>query len=156
MMTYTVRFAHLEKRPPVEVGQTIRRGDHIGRMGNSGQSFGAHVHMDIAEGRPTYIYRLADLERGNPQPAPLKQALFFISDEELFKHKALVTVGPGDVEYFNKLGKVHYHYDVVPLNRRITQDNYDLYWPRSMPGTVTAIHWDPSGYGHVVYIAYEV
>ena len=49
-MKYTVRYAHLESIS-VKEGQTIKEGDVIGIMGNTGQSFGAHLHIDVVRGK---------------------------------------------------------------------------------------------------------
>ena len=46
----------------VKEGQTIKEGDVIGIMGNTGQSFGAHLHIDVVRGRQTKIYTLAEIE----------------------------------------------------------------------------------------------
>ena len=44
MPMFTVRFAHLKTKPPLRLGQVIRRGDLIGTMGNTGASTAAHLH----------------------------------------------------------------------------------------------------------------
>lgn len=46
---YTTVYAHMERRD-VSAGQTVSKGQHIGYMGNTGQSFGAHLHFEIHEG----------------------------------------------------------------------------------------------------------
>ena len=51
-------LCHLDERF-VERGQAIKRGDEIGRMGNTGYSFGAHTHVEI---------RNADAVQLNPAP----------------------------------------------------------------------------------------
>lgn len=44
------RYAHMEYGSrQVEVGDTVRVGDTIGRTGNSGFSFGAHLHFEILD-----------------------------------------------------------------------------------------------------------
>lgn len=159
-MIYTVRFAHLHSAPPVRVGDVIRRGQVIGRMGNSGQSTAAHLHMDVVEGARTDLYRLEDIDRGDPKPAPMRQALWFAAHDvrfgyELFGVKPFVTTPIGELEYFEIRGKIHYHLDLVPENRQTTTANFNIHWPRSVFGVVSAVHFDSTGYGHVVYIRYE-
>lgn len=42
------RYAHMEyESRQVEVGDTVSVGQYIGRTGNSGRSFGAHLHLEI-------------------------------------------------------------------------------------------------------------
>lgn len=40
-------YGHLLQRPNVQVGQQVRRGDVIGKLGNSGRSTGPHVHYAV-------------------------------------------------------------------------------------------------------------
>jgi murein DD-endopeptidase MepM/ murein hydrolase activator NlpD len=46
---YRTRFGHLS-RFNVKAGQTVRRGDLIGYMGNSGYSTGPHLHYEVLKG----------------------------------------------------------------------------------------------------------
>jgi len=46
---YTTVYAHMETRL-VGNGQTVRKGQQIGIMGNTGQSTGQHLHFEIHEG----------------------------------------------------------------------------------------------------------
>ena len=48
---YTV-YAHMLNSIPVKVGQTVKRGDVVGYMGNSGQSTGTHLHFGVSIGDP--------------------------------------------------------------------------------------------------------
>ncbi|MEF9923235.1 MAG: M23 family metallopeptidase [Muribaculaceae bacterium] len=43
---YTTRYAHLSKIL-VRPGQTIKRGDKIGEVGNTGKSTGPHLHYEV-------------------------------------------------------------------------------------------------------------
>jgi murein DD-endopeptidase MepM/ murein hydrolase activator NlpD len=52
-MTFTTLYAHLEKST-VTTGQSIKKGDMIGYMGNTGDSRGKHLHFEIHEGQWNY------------------------------------------------------------------------------------------------------
>lgn len=44
-----LQYAHMASRSPLadKIGQTIKNGDIIGYIGNTGNSFGAHLHWQI-------------------------------------------------------------------------------------------------------------
>ena len=152
-MNYTVRFCHLEFKPNWEPGQIIFRGEKIGKMGNTGKSSAAHLHVDCVRGSYEYVWSLSDMEDLVVIPAP-KQLNLFI-DNELFDHEILITSYYNDPNYLKLYGKTHLAYDVVPLNRRDTDDNYWIHWNRSMNGKVLSCGWD-DGYGYYINIGYWV
>lgn len=45
----TTLYAHLENRE-VSAGQSVSKGQRLGMMGNTGHSFGAHLHFEVHEG----------------------------------------------------------------------------------------------------------
>ncbi|MFS0638332.1 peptidoglycan DD-metalloendopeptidase family protein [Mesobacillus foraminis] len=47
--TYTTVYAHLENRA-VKTGEQVKQGQLLGYMGNTGHSFGKHLHFEIHEG----------------------------------------------------------------------------------------------------------
>jgi len=47
--TWTTVYAHMETRH-VSSGQTVSKGQQIGIMGNTGQSFGQHLHFELHKG----------------------------------------------------------------------------------------------------------
>jgi hypothetical protein len=154
-MTLTARFAHLESMPRFRIGELVNRGDVIGRMGNSGQSSGAHLHLDVVEGEQDSIYSLVGIEAGVPKCAPLRQLLYFI-DSELFGVEPVITTHFCDPEYFQAFKKVHMGFDLVPEDRHQTKDHFNIHWNRSAKGRVTRIGYDEHGYGYHILIAFEV
>jgi murein DD-endopeptidase MepM/ murein hydrolase activator NlpD len=55
---YTTVYAHMSSRA-VSGGQTVSRGQTLGMMGNTGRSFGQHLHFEIYEGEWTGDHRNA-------------------------------------------------------------------------------------------------
>jgi len=48
--TYETNYAHLDSYC-VRVGQSVKQGQQIGIMGNSGRAFGIHLHYEIHNGK---------------------------------------------------------------------------------------------------------
>jgi hypothetical protein len=154
-MKYTVRYCHLEAAPDIKPGDIIRPGDVIGKMGSTGQSNAAHLHIDCVEGDQRGDYTLAMIEKGNPRPAPLRQINYFI-DNLLYEFPIVITTYYADPDYLKLLDKIHYGYDVVPKDRHETDGHKYIHWNRSMPGRVTRVAYLPASYGHCVHICFEV
>jgi len=47
---YQTRFAHQIGTPPVSYSQWVPAGAVIGYVGNTGMSFGCHVHYEVLSG----------------------------------------------------------------------------------------------------------
>jgi len=146
---YTVRYAHLEELPAFKAGDIVRDGTYIGRMGNTGKSDGAHLHIDCVEGMHNKKYRLADIMNGKPKSS--KEQLDYFIDGLLFKCRLIITTKYLDPEYKITYDKDHPAYDVVPKDP--TKKN--IYWNRSKLGLVTAVLDDPAGYGNNILIMFE-
>jgi hypothetical protein len=50
---YVTRYGHLLPGPIARVGQFVRQGEAIGRMGNTGRSTGTHLHFELLHGGTT-------------------------------------------------------------------------------------------------------
>ncbi|MGD9938607.1 MAG: M23 family metallopeptidase [Clostridia bacterium] len=149
LIAHTVRFAHLSDPPGYPVGHILRRGEVVGRMGSSGQSTGPHLHIDCIKGLRRSRYTQHDIERGAPAAA-IRQLNFFC-DGELFGGPLWITTHYGDPAYQAAYNKVHCGLDLVPKG-----DGKEIHWNRSMPGRVIEILDDPHGYGHCVYVCFEI
>ena len=147
-LLYTVRFAHLKKPSPLGLGSTVKRGDVVGIMGSSGQSTGAHLHIDCVQGKQGSMYRLNDIHANDPM-ANFEQLALFI-DKELGAGPFRVTTNVYDYRYIiNGKWKPHPGYDVV-----VATPSRLLYWNRSMDGSVTFKGYD-RGYGNYVCITFR-
>ncbi len=45
----TVLYAHMRDKPTLKVGAKIKAGQKLGAMGNTGNSYGAHLHIEIQD-----------------------------------------------------------------------------------------------------------
>ena len=52
---YHTSFNHLKSLPDLEVGQRLKKGDVVGRMGSTGQSTAAHLHHELWEEPDDYL-----------------------------------------------------------------------------------------------------
>jgi murein DD-endopeptidase MepM/ murein hydrolase activator NlpD len=146
--TYTVRFAHLHLPDSLKVGDFVGRGSVLGIMGNTGQSTGAHLHIDVTQGRNAKAFRLSDITAGSFKP-DFRQLAYFI-DQELGHGPFKITTYPYDYHYIiDGKWKEHPGYDLVILTTSRT-----IFWNRSMSGRVIKAGYD-SGYGNHLYIAFK-
>ena len=144
-MTYTVRFAHLKHTSPLRVGDTVNRGALIGIMGNTGQSTGPHLHIDVTQGENPERFRMADIDNGTFKPA-FGQLAYFI-DGDLGDCPFKVTTYPYDYSYIiDGKWKAHPGYDVVVRDK--------IFWNRSMSGQVIKSGFD-GGYGYHLYVTFN-
>ena len=51
----SILMAHMKSKPSLKIGAKLDRGDFIGYMGNTGNSSGAHVHIEV-ENSKTWSY----------------------------------------------------------------------------------------------------
>lgn len=51
----SILMAHMKNKSSVKVGASIKKGDTVGVMGNTGNSYGAHLHIEV-ENSKTWSY----------------------------------------------------------------------------------------------------
>jgi murein DD-endopeptidase MepM/ murein hydrolase activator NlpD len=146
-MTKTVLLGHFYN-VSVKEGQTLKQGDRIGLMGNTGKSNGEHVHVAVAESAQTNRWYLFQ----SPEMKVSKKATEeFLAGGTLFTvkgkpHKNLIT--GGWLSYHN-----HYAIDLIADK---AMELPDVIWPLKQPGTVVQVKDDgATRYGKVVLVQYD-
>jgi hypothetical protein len=123
----TGRLGHLEK-VYVTSGK-VKRGQKIARMGNTGQSNGSHLDLAFIYGEHDFFTYL-QIEKG--EFIPCEKILYDFISNDLFKIEPFITTTYKEegykITYANGLYE-HYGVDVVPINRKQTTDNFDIYAP---------------------------
>jgi len=156
---HTVRYAHLSE-VNVSKGDLVtpklpwREATLIGKMGNTGMSNGAHLHIDVVDGLVYKLWRLSEMYDGTYFPN--KQELdYFVSENDptLFGVKPVITTDYDEDKYYDIYSKRHLAYDCVPHNRFETNSNFTIYWNRSYGGRVLDTGYDYA-YGNYVLIGY--
>ena len=51
----SILMAHMKEKSKLKVGSTVKKGDAVGTMGNTGNSFGAHLHIEVQNSK-TWAY----------------------------------------------------------------------------------------------------
>jgi len=147
-MICTVRFAHLEQPPMYAAGDKITEGSFIGRMGNTGQSTAAHLHLDVVSGEVRKPWSLHEAESGKvfPQPWELNKFLNMGLFNALFR----ITTHYCDRDYQVQYGKLHTAYDVSTDK----EWPWSIYWPIMPDGKVT-FSGDAGAYGYCLMASFD-
>lgn len=155
-MKYTVRYAHLAEYPNLKVGQSLKFGDLIGKMGNTGQSKFPHLHIDVVAEFIRHIIRLSEIGPDKKYKPDEDQLNYFL-DFDLFKFKLVKTTPYLSDKYEKKFKKKHHAVDVVPKDRHRTKKHFYIYWNRIKVKNVEVLFvgFDRIGYGYTVLIGYE-
>ena len=115
---YCTLYAHL-KNVSVTKGQTVKAGDRLGYMGNSGNSYGAHLHFEI---------RTPGNERIDPEPY-LSAGLPGIQ-EEVIEIMGKYVSADKLVEWINSNGV-----DMVEQSTAKHRTKSNLYYHTTYPAT---------------------
>ena len=159
-MKYTVMYAHL-KSINVKAGDLVnakvpwKNATLIGIMGDTGLSTAAHLHLSVIEGLRFELWKLIQMYNGDLTPS--KEELdFFMSENDptLFGVAPYITVEWDDQWYIDNRNKRHLAKDGVPINRKVTDLNFTIYWNRTFGGRVLKTGYD-SAYGNYVLIGYD-
>lgn len=88
---YCTLYAHLEKGISVKKGQTVKKGQVLGYMGNSGNSYGGHLHFEVWENGKR-INPTSYLEADLPKPKTSKiNVTYQTYDNQLKKYWSEIT-----------------------------------------------------------------
>ncbi len=49
-------YAHMRAKSSYKAGSTVKKGAKIGEVGNTGYSFGSHLHLELATGQVSGKY----------------------------------------------------------------------------------------------------
>ena len=93
---YSTLYAHM-KEVYVKKGDYVRQGQKIGYMGNTGNSYGAHLHFEVREPNENRI---------NPEPY-LHENLPYMTGYQTYdnkKNKWLPSVGFNEFDYAGNFG----------------------------------------------------
>lgn len=155
------RIAHL-KEIYIDVGQKINPGDKLGKMGNTGESDGAHFHVDswiVEDWMPwDYMPRVLDFESGKIIAAPEHTEFLvgFGMDEGFLGCKPRITMYYHDSRYTRLRKKRHWGTDLIPS---VTAKNV-CRWNRSKDAN--CIYAGPDkpdlsrGYGNVIILEMDI
>lgn len=73
---FATLYGHLMERSPLKVGTTVKAGQIVGKMGNSGSSTGTHLHFGVCLGNYVQSFSQGKVRWSNPE-------LYFLTQEEI-------------------------------------------------------------------------
>lgn len=160
-MIYQARYAHLETLPDWKVGDKIKKGDIIGKMGSTGASKFSHLHFDLIQQVVTdHVYRLDEIQKYIIDLESLMYQYRYFIDDSLFGIAPHISTFFGDWKYptngITPVSSWQFHpaFDVVPVDRHSTDEHFYIRWNRSADGEVSSCRFD-HGYGNHLCATYE-
>ena len=165
-------YGHLAKGLSVKRGQKVKKGDVLGRMGNSGYSKGQHLHFELRKG--------ANLHKNVVDPLPylrIEDKVITVSPNTLLKDEIkyrVVTVPVDrdpDVDQLNVTGKYinarashttdsesygyivpgYYNVSEIVTDKRYTWYNCGEFWCANVSGTEFLPKEQPKKYKVTAY-----
>jgi hypothetical protein len=156
-MKYTMMCCHL-KEAKVKNGQLVNYGDELGIAGNTGDSDGVHIHLEVIEGEHYdrwWILNDIYYERGIK--GSREQANYFV-DDDFFKAPYKVTVNYDGIivstgaKYYDLYKRHHPAIDFI--NRDGLARHRTFYWNRTFTGRVTRVGYN-RWIGNYIVIVYD-
>lgn len=100
--TILTRYLHLKDKPKYKVGDNVKQDEHIGDMGNTGETTGTHLHFEYWICPKNYKYQFSD--QAKYAVDPLKYCYVFpnqsVSEEDknkvMYTSKITYTIVKGD------------------------------------------------------------
>lgn len=153
---YTI-YAHLS-RLEVPLGRIVRRGEEIGKVGDTGQTTGPHLHFEVRLGRNSFystynpeLWMVPSQGRGvlaariaNTRDSPLPHLLVELNSITRKANYTVRTYGAGAVNsdpyYQENLVLSDLPADVYKVTFEYEGERQQ-YWVRILPGRVTFFHF---------------
>lgn len=126
---YYTLYAHIKYNTvTVKVGERVKQGQVIGYMGNTGHSFGAHLHFEVHDTKDVKIdptpYINADLPGATPSPAPTPTPeptdwpkTYTVAKGDTLSGIAKKFYGSTAAKYYNYIAKAN---NIADVNKIIT------------------------------------
>ena len=116
-------FGHQCQQPPVKNGQEVVRGDLVGYVGNTGESYGAHLHYQV--NRPSDMWH-ADVDPNKYDYSDYIEAARLRSNkaktDEAYKSYGANFVGPVTTDIMPSSGKGKKTNTLTPGHVTVTRD----------------------------------
>lgn len=130
---YTL-YAHLET-VKVKKNQTVKQGQKIGYMGNTGNSYGKHTHWEVRNAKDVRVnptpYLNADLPNNGPKPVDTR---FIYRTYDNVKNCWLPNVKTGTNDYAGNIGHGASGFQIEHYTYR-THDKVKKQWLPYVTGT---------------------
>lgn len=128
-------FAHLSSNDEAPVGKRVKRGDIIGKTGNTGTSTGPHLHLGLVPPNPNW----SNGTYGSIDPAPWLTIPY--APNTYTSWTGTATKGTGSASKAGVTRLPRYTLDEVPSKNYYTPAQALSEWGRARKITGVTIHW---------------